>query len=158
MKNHRRILVTLPDDARADALLRQASQDAVQGASKLLALKVLDTRSGFEPDGPAAVFTSERLARQLPAARAVLKRQMERHNLAWAETRVVCDEPGLAISACVRDWRPDLVIDCADFLSDDNRFEGDDPPDVLHVACHGLWHRLGEGFNHLVGHGTHKPA
>lgn len=154
MKTYRRILVTLPTDGRAETLLHRATEQLAGGRAQLLVLQVLDTRSGIEPDGPAANLPREHMARRLPAAKQRLDLLLARHDLAWAEARIVCGEPNTIIGQCVRDWRPDLVVACASLWSRDYSLPSDrDSPDVLSVKCHGLFSRLGEALGHAAqGH------
>ena len=56
MKTYRRILVPIFSAGQTALLLHRVS-DLVQGGSaKLLVVRILDTHSGFESDGPAGML------------------------------------------------------------------------------------------------------
>ena len=154
MKAYRRILVPMPADGRGEILLRRAAEMLPVSRADMMVVQVLDTRAGFESDGPAGSLVGEREARRVPGARRRLDLLLARHNLAWAEARVLCGEPRPAMTEFIRAWRPDLVVTCARLSPED--LAGDpagDPPDVLTVQCHRLFGRLGEVFGHpLPGH------
>lgn len=149
MKNYRRILVPLPADGRSEVLLRRAAEMLPGGRGELMVARVLDTRSGFESDGPAGRLPGEREARQVPGEKKRLDLLLARHKLGWAESRVLLGDPRPTLHAFIRDWRPDLVVTCARMSPDELGYDlTDEPPDVLTVKCHGLFWRLGERFGH----------
>lgn len=159
MNHYRRILITLPSDARAEALLHQADEQLKQGNPQVLILQVLDTRSGFEADGPAANLPMECAARRIPAARKRLDLLLARHGLGWIETRIVCGEPEPMLRQCIQEWRPDLLVACASHWSSAaETLAAADGPDFLGIKCHGLLRRLGAAFGQMVDHTEHRPA
>lgn len=145
MKTYRRILVPIAADRQAEILLHRAGELAATAHSRarMLVLRVLDTRSGFEADGPAGCLPGERAARRLPDARQRLDLLLARGNLSWAEAKVVWGEPQTVLAEVIRDWSPDLVVACADQLP-----RGVAPgADVLNVGCRGLFGRLADVFH-----------
>lgn len=144
MKAYRRILVPMPADGRGEILLRRAAELLPGGQGELLVLRVLDSRSGFTADGPAGSLPGEREIRRLPGEKRRLDLLLARHNLGWAQSRVLVGEPQPTMVACIREWRPDLVVTCArlpDGGTDDTA--AGMSPDVLRVKCHGLLARWG---------------
>lgn len=113
MKTYRRILVPVPAGGQSDILLQRASELAHSQRTQMLVVRVLDTRSGFEPDGPAAVLPGEAAARRAPGVRKQLDLQLARNNLGWVEAKVVWGEPKSVLADLIRDWQPDLVVACA---------------------------------------------
>jgi nucleotide-binding universal stress UspA family protein len=113
MKTYRRILVPVSGGGQSDQQLQRAAELAQAQQAQMLVVRVLDTRSGFEPDGPAAVLPSEAAARRAPGAKKRLDLQLTRNNLAWAESKVVWGEPEHVLTEVIRDWKPDLVVSCA---------------------------------------------
>jgi nucleotide-binding universal stress UspA family protein len=110
MKTRHRILVPFTHGHSGSALLRRASELAAAGQSAVLVVSVLDTRSGFEPDGPAASLPGERAARLAPAEQKRLEHDLIRHGLERAQATVIWGEPRAALSALMDSWRPDLVV------------------------------------------------
>lgn len=154
MKAYQRILIPMPADGRGEILLRRAAGMLPHGRGEMMVVQVLDTRSGFESDGPAGRLAGDRVARQVPGARKRLDLLLARNNLAWAEARVLCGEPRPTMTGFIRQWQPDLVVTCADLhpadLAHDLTVE---PPDVLTVKCSGLFDRLGGAFGQTAhGH------
>lgn len=145
MKAYQRILVPVPADGRADILLHRAAElaAATPGRTRMLVLRVLDTRHGFEPEGPAASLPGDRAARRVPEARGRLDLSLSRANLSWADAKVTWGEPKAVLADVVRDWSPDLVLTCA----------GDLPggmangADVLNVSCRGVFARIADAFH-----------
>lgn len=110
MKTHQRILIPLTHGYSCSALLRRASEIAASGDVDLLVVSVLDTRSGFELDGPAGNLPGERAARLAPSEQKRLEHDLMRHGLDRAQATVIWGEPRTALSTLIRNWRPDLVV------------------------------------------------
>lgn len=110
MKIRRRILVPLTHGHSGSVLLRRAGEIAAAGEAELLVVSVLDTRSSFEPDGPAGNLPGERAARLAPAEQKRLERDLMRHGLGRARATVIWGEPRAALSALIRSWRPDTIV------------------------------------------------
>ena len=153
MKTYRRILIPLPADGRGEILLRRAAERLPASRGDMMVVRVLDTRHGFESDGPAGSLPGERVARQVPGVKKRLDLLLARNNLAWAESRILCGEPRPAMAEFIRAWKPDLVVTCADLAPEQlaNDLSGE-PPDILTLKCHGLFNRLGDAFG-LAAHG-----
>lgn len=116
MKTYRRILVPIPADGQGDILLQRAGELARAQHAQMLVVRVLDTRSGFEPDGPAASLPGEAAARRSPDVKKRLDLLLARNNLGWAEAKVVWGEPRAVLADVIRNWAPDLVVACAGLL------------------------------------------
>ena len=110
MKTRQRILVPFTHGHSGSALLHRASELAASGNIELRVVSVLDTRSGFEPDGPAGNLPSERAARLAPTEQKRLEHELMRHGLDQAQASVIWGEPRAALSALIRHWNPDLVV------------------------------------------------
>jgi nucleotide-binding universal stress UspA family protein len=110
MKTRQRILVPFTHGHSGTTLLRRASEIAASREADLLVVSVLDTRSGFEPDGPAANLPGERAARLAPAEQKRLEQDLVRHGLTQAQATVIWGEPRAALSALIRSWNPDMVV------------------------------------------------
>ena len=110
MKIPQRILVPFTHGYSSSTLLRRAGEIAASRDAELLVVSVLDTRSGFEPDGPAGNLPGERVARLAPAEQKRLEHELMRHGLDQAQARVIWGEPRAALSALIRHWNPDLVV------------------------------------------------
>lgn len=110
MKTRQRILVPLTHGYSASALLRHASEMAASQQAELLVVSVLDTRSGFELDGPAGSLPGERAARLAPAEQTRLEHNLMRHDMGQVQATVIWGEPSAALSALIRSWQPDLVV------------------------------------------------
>lgn len=154
MKSYRRILVPMPADGRGEILLRRAAEMLPAGRGDMMVVQVLDTRTGFEADGPAANLPGERVARRVPGAKQRLDLLLARNNLAWAESRVLCGEPHPAMTEFIRAWKPDLVVTCASLMPEALASDlAAELPDVLTVKIRGLFDRLGDAFGQLAhGH------
>jgi len=154
MKAYNRILVPMPHDGRGEILLRRAAEMLPASRGDMMVVQVLDTRTGFESDGPAGNLRGERVARQVPGAKKRLDLLLARNNLAWAESRVLCGEPHPAMTEFIRVWKPDLVVTCAHLSPEALGYDlAAEPPDVLTVKCHGLFSRLGDAFGQAAhGH------
>jgi len=144
MKTYRRILVPIANDGQGDILLLRAAELAQAQSTQMLVVRVLDTRSGFEPDGPAAALPDEAAARRAPAAMKRLDLQLTRNNLAWAEAKVVWGEPKVVLADLIRHWQPDLVVACTGTMPQGIAEDAD----ILNVGCHRLFKRLTEAFHH----------
>jgi nucleotide-binding universal stress UspA family protein len=110
MKTRQRILVPFTHGYNGSTLLRRASELAASGNVQLLVVSVLDTRSGFESDGPAGSLPGERAARLAPAEQKRLEHDLIRHGLDWAQATVIWGEPRAALSALILSWNPDMVM------------------------------------------------
>lgn len=146
MKSRQRILVPLTHGYSGSALLRRAGEIAESGYAEMLVVSVLDTRSGFEPDGPAGYLPGERAARLAPAERTRLEHDLERHGLVRAKATVIWGEPRAALSELIRSWRPDLVV-CDGrtrrMLPARTRQDG---PEMIRVSRDGVLARLAAHF------------
>jgi len=110
MNTHQRILVPFTHGYNGSALLRRASELAASGNVELRVVSVLDTRSGFELDGPAGNLPGERAARLAPAEQKRLEHDLMRHGLDRAQASVIWGDPRAALSDLIRNWCPDLVL------------------------------------------------
>lgn len=144
MKTYRRILVPIPADGQGDVLLQRAAELVQARHAQMLVVRVLDTRSGFEPDGPAAALPGEAAARRSPDVKKRLDLQLARNNLGWAEAKVVWGEPQAVLADVIRNWAPDLVVACAGLLPTGIAEDAD----VLTVGCRSLFGRLVGALNH----------
>lgn len=142
MNHYQRILVPIPAGSQGDVLLHRAAELARAQRAQVLVVQVIDTRSGFTPDGPAAVLPGEAAARRVPEVRKRLELQLARNNLSWAEVRVVWGEPKIALNDVIRGWKPDVVIACAGHLSQGLAHDAD----VLTVGCSSFFRRLGRAW------------
>jgi hypothetical protein len=110
MKTRQRILVPFTHGHSGSALLRRAGEIASSTDVELLVASVLDTRSVFEPDGPAALLPGERAARLAPAEQKRLENDLKRHGLGRAEATVIWGEPRTALSGLIDRWCPDMIV------------------------------------------------
>ena len=146
MKTRQRILVPFTHGHSGSALLRRAGEIAAAGEIELLVVSVLDTRSGFELDGPAGNLPGERAARPAPAEQKRLDHDLMRHGLGRARATVIWGEPRAALSALIHSWRPDMIV-C------DGRTRrmlpartGDEGPQMMRVGRTGAFARLAGFF------------
>lgn len=144
MKTYRRILVPLTAGGQSDILLHRAAELAQGPRTQMLVLRVLDTRSGFESDGPAAVLPGEAAARRAPDVKKKLELQLARNNLGWAEAKVVWGDTKALLADVIRTWEPDLVVACAGQLPHGILEDAD----VLTVNRRSLLRRLAEALHH----------
>jgi hypothetical protein len=70
----------------------------------------MDTRSVFDPDGPAARLPGDCASRLAPAEQKRLEHDLKRHGLSQAEATVIWGEPRTALSALIQRWRPDMIV------------------------------------------------
>jgi len=110
MKTRQRILVPFTHGHSGSALLRRAGELTASGDIELLVASVLDTRSAFEPDGPAGNLPGERAARLAPPEQKRIEHDLMRHGLGRAQATVIWGEPRSALANLIRTWRPDLVV------------------------------------------------
>lgn len=143
MKTYRRILVPITSAGEGDILLRRAAEIAEGQRAQMLVVRVLNTGSGVEPDGPAAAMPGEAAARRAPEAGKRLDLLLARNNLGWAEARVVWGEKKAVLAELIRTWQPDLVIASAGQLPHGILADAD----ILTVARRGLLRRLAEMLN-----------
>lgn len=147
MKTYRRILVPVPAGGQSDLLLQRAAELAKAQHAQMLVVRVIDTRSGFEPDGPAAVLPGEAAARRAPQLKKRLELQLSRNNLGWADMKVVWGEPKAMLARAIRDWSPDLVVAFAGEVSQGMAQDAD----ILNVRAGGsLFRRMAETFQQFV--------
>lgn len=142
MKNYRRILVPLLSSSQSDIVLQRATELALAERSQLLVVRILDTRSGFEPDGPAAILPDEAAARLAPDAQKRLELQLARNDLGWAEAKVVWGIPSAALAEIIRSWKPDLVLGCSGHLPNGIA----SGVDILTVGCNSMFRRLADAL------------
>jgi hypothetical protein len=109
MKSYQRILVPVLAGQAIAPMARRATALASPG-SEVRIVAIIDTASGFEPDGPAAVTATERAARKRPAVLRRLERELARGPLASAAAQVLAGEPGRVLRRLLCEWRPDLVV------------------------------------------------
>lgn len=109
MKSYRRILVPVLAGQSIDNLARRAATLIGHG-TEVRVVAIVDTASGFEPDGPAAVTAAERAARRRPAVLRRLELELARGPLAGAAAEVLSGEPDRLLQRLLREWRPDLVV------------------------------------------------
>jgi nucleotide-binding universal stress UspA family protein len=143
MKTYRRILVPILTGGDNDIQLQRAAELAKSQRTQMLVVRVLDTRSGFAPDGPAAALPEEAAARRAPDARKRLDLQLARNNLGWAEAKVVWGIPKNALADVIRAWAPDLVVACSGQLPQGVA----EDVDILTVGCNSLFRRLAEALH-----------
>lgn len=110
MKTRQRILVPFTHGHNGSALLRRARELTASGNVELRVVSVLDTRSGFELDGPAGNLPGERAARLAPAEQKRLEHDLVRHGLDPAQATVIWGEPRAALATLIRSWNPDMVV------------------------------------------------
>lgn len=110
MKTRQRILIPFTHGHSGAALLRRAGEIAAAESADLLVVSVLDTRSGFDLDGPAGSLPGERAARLAPAEQQRLERDLSRHGLDQAQATVIWGEPRAALAALIERWRPDTIV------------------------------------------------
>ena len=145
MKTYRRILVPIFSASQTALLLHRVS-DLVQGGSaQLLVVRILDTHSGYESDGPAGMLPEEAAGRRARDAGKRLDLQLARHNLAWAEARVLWRDPKAAMAEVVDTWNPDLVVTIAGGFPEGFA----DGADILRVDRRNLLGRLADAMLHF---------
>lgn len=138
MKTYRRILVCITAADQEADLLQRTAELSRDHPAHILALRVIDTRSGFEADGPAATLPGDAAARRAPAAKRRLDLLLARCGLAWAESRVLCGEPADVLAQVGREWAPDLILTAGRLLPE----EVGAGTDVLRVGCRNWLARL----------------
>jgi nucleotide-binding universal stress UspA family protein len=143
MKTYQRILVPISASSHSDILLQRAAELAHAQHTKMLVVHVLDTRSGFESDGPAAVLPGEAAARRAPKVRKRLDLQLARNNLSWVEAKVVWGEPKAVLADVIRAWAPDLVVTHSGHQLPPGIAEG---MDIFTVGRRSLLRRLAEAL------------
>ncbi|MDQ1313935.1 MAG: universal stress protein [Pseudomonadota bacterium] len=146
MKTRQRILIPFTHGYSGSALLRRASDIVASGDVELLLASVLDTRSGFDIDGPAGNLPGERAARLAPAEQKRLEHDLIRHGLDRAQATVIWGEPRSALATLIGSWRPDLVV-CDSWtrrmLPARTSKEG---PEIMRIGRNGAFTRLAEFF------------
>jgi hypothetical protein len=153
MKTRQRILVPFTHGYNGSALLRRASELAASGNVELRVVSVLDTRSGFELDGPAGNLPGERAARLAPAEQKRLEHDLMRHGLDRAQATVIWGEPRAALSALIRSWRPDLVVCDGRTRRMMPARKSQEGPEMMRVGRNGAFARLAGLFYHQAqGH------
>ena len=140
MRNYHRILVRISAGGQGDILLHRAAELAQGPARANAGGAVLDTRSGFEPDGPAAMLPGEtacttRAGRQESAWNL----QLARNNLGWAEAKVVWGEPQAMLADVIRSLGTGSRC-CVRRANCPTGSERRGCPDSEpHAACSGAW-------------------
>jgi hypothetical protein len=152
MKSRQRILVPFTHGYSGSALLRRASEIAASAEIELLVVSVLDTRSGFELDGPAGNLPGERAARLAPAEQKRLEHDLMRHGLDRAQATVIWGEPRAALSALIRSWCPDLVVCDGRTRRMMPARKSPEGPEMMRIGREGAFARL-TGFFHPQAHG-----
>lgn len=140
MTSYRRILVPILSGSHAEIQLHRVSELLHSADAQLLVLRVIDTRSGCEPDGPAALSPSRRVTE----AKRRLDLQLARYNLSWAEARVVAQETDSALREIIQSWQPDLVLVCGGQLPEGTA-QG---ADILTVGRCGILKRFADSLRH----------
>lgn len=138
MNTYQRILVPVPVGGHGDVLLHRAAELSRSHGAQMLVVHVIDTRSGFEPDGPAGVLPGEAAARCVPEVKKRLDLQLARNNLGWAEAKVVWGEPRARLAEVIHAWKPDIVVTCDGHLPQGIAPEAD----ILIVGCASWLRRL----------------
>lgn len=161
MKTYRRILVPIDSGSRGAALLKRAAEIAQTDHAEVMVVKVIDTRGGFESDGPLGSLPMERAARKKPAERQRLDLMLARSKLSWAESRVICGEPAPVLADTIRQWRPDLIVIAASlflpgWITSVVAQSGGVRPDVLTVVCGNPFSRLARTVFPRVAHQAHQ--
>ena len=161
MKTYRRILVPIDSGSRGEALLKRAAEIAQTDHAEVMVVKVIDTRSGFESDGPLGSLPTERAARKKPAERQRLNLMLARSKLRWAESQVICGEPAPVLADTIQQWRPDLIVIAASlflpgWVASAVAQSGGVRPDVLTVVCGNAFSRLAQAVFPRVAHQAHQ--
>lgn len=144
MKAYKRILVPITSAGHGEMLLERAAEIMQGQRAQMMVVRILDTRSGIEPDGPAASLPGETAARRAPDARKHLELQLARMNLGWVEARVVWGEPKILLADLVRSWEPDLIV----ASSGGPAYGTMEGVDTLVVDCGGMFKRLSGMLHH----------
>jgi len=110
MKTYRKILIPSIATCPAAAQLARGAEVAAAGDSAVRVVQFIDSRTGFEADGPAGTLPLEKAARRVPAARRRLELTLARSPLGWAKSSVIHGEPDRLLANVLRAWQPDLVI------------------------------------------------
>jgi hypothetical protein len=154
MKPRQRILVPFTHGHSGSALLRHAGEIAAAQDVELLVVSVLDTRSGFDADGPAGMLPGERAARLAPQEQKRLEHDLARHGLdGQAQATVIWGEPRSALSALIRSWRPDLVVCDGRTRRMMPARSGEAGPEMMTIGRNGSFARLaGMFFPSAEGH------
>lgn len=153
MKTRQRILFPYTPGRSDVALLRRAGEIAASRQADLLVVQVLDIRSGFEADGPAANLPGERAARRAPAEQKRLDQHLKLIGLGRAQATVIWGEPRAALSALIHSWRPDLLVCDSRMSRIHDASTGEADPEVVTIGGGGLFARLaGFLFPQAQGH------
>lgn len=115
MKNYRRILIAALAEQAIGNLLPRAAALAGNTAEVMVA-QIIDTTSGFAPDGPAAVTAEEKAARKLPGIRRRLELELAHGPLAGAQAQVLVGSPAEVLAGLLREWEPDLIVAAGSLL------------------------------------------
>lgn len=149
MSSYRRILVTFSNNGQSDALLQTLQDIAAGQCPQALVVRLIDTRSDFAADGPAASLPEDMAARRATDARRQLGLQLARMNLGWVETQVIWRSPAARLREIIQAWQPDLII------ASREEQPADIPAgiDVLHTSGQSLLRRLAAVFSpHIPKH------
>ena len=145
MKTYRRILVPIFSASQTALLLHRVSDIVQGGSAQLMVVRILDTHSGYEADGPAGMLPEEAAGRRARDAGKRLDLQLARHNLTWAEARVLWRDPKAAMAEVVDTWNPDLVVTIAGGFPEGFA----DGADILRVDRRNLLGRLADAMLHF---------
>lgn len=147
MKTRQRILIPFTHGYSGSTLLRRASDLVASGDVELLLASVLDTRSGFDIDGPAGNLPGERAARLAPAEQKRLEHDLIRHGLDQAQATVIWGEPRTAIANLIGSWRPDLVMCDAWTRHLLPASTNQESPEIMRIGRNAAFTRLAEFFH-----------
>jgi hypothetical protein len=121
------------------ALLREAAAQANAGAL-IRVVRILDTRSGFDADGPAGQLPDERVARRVAAERQALVAAVHNAGIPPCQIDVLWGEPAVTLAALIASWRPERVLGGKRLVSP--RFAGNSGRAAWLAA---LWGRMTDG-------------
>ena len=149
MSNYQRILIPIDSISRGEVLLKRTAALVQSERAEVRVVKVIDSRAGFDSDGPAGTLPMERAARKKPGARKQLELMLARSALSWAQADVIHGEPIPALAEAITRWRPDLVIAATTLLLPSwvayaVAQSGSVRPDMLTVNCGTLFSRLAQ--------------
>lgn len=110
MKSYRRILVPIFSNGQSEELLHALKELIVGRQTQVVIVRLVETRSGVESDGPAGELPGESAARRAMDAMRRLELQLARHNLGWVETRAMWRDPQAEMAKLIAEWHPDLIV------------------------------------------------
>lgn len=142
MKPYRRILVPIFHNGQSEDLLHAVREIATDQRPQVLVVRLIDTGSGIESDGPAGRLPGEIASRHAIDAMHRLDLQLARHRLAWVEARAVWGDPAAELTHLIDRWQPDLVLTRRGQLPQ----EVPEGVDLLHTAGRGFLRQLAGSF------------